>query len=126
MSVVIPADGLQSPLRGSTGLIRPKGANPHLARPCKRAELSQGRSAADPKTQLLDLCEPLATAESRVPLPGIVAHPPFSMIDRRSHEETFLNSTNFVSASACWWNLSTQIGASAATTAGAAKRPSEQ
>src|SRR5437588_8668818 len=46
------------------------------------------------------------------------AQPPFSMIERRSHDEdTFLNSINFVAASACCWNFSTQMGASTATTA---------
>jgi len=60
----------------------------------------------------------LATAEFGVLLPGIVAQPPFSMTARRSQdEETLLNATSFAAASVCCWNLSTQIGASAATTA---------
>src|SRR5438876_11129968 len=51
----------------------------------------------------------------------MVAQPPFSMTDRRFHDETLLNSTNFAGASAWCWNFSTQIGASAATTAAAAR-----
>src|SRR6202035_3799973 len=64
----------------------------------------------------------LATAESGVLLPGMVAQPPFSMSERRSQdEETLLNATSFAAASVCCWNFSTQIGASAATTAAAAR-----
>src|ERR1700737_676503 len=51
----------------------------------------------------------------------MVAQPPFSMTDRRFHDETLLNSTNFAGASAWCWNFSTQIGASAATTAVSAR-----
>src|SRR5438876_1838450 len=51
----------------------------------------------------------------------MVAQPPFSMTDRRFHDETLLNSTNFAGASAWCWNFSTQIGASAATTAASAR-----
>src|SRR6266705_1554234 len=52
----------------------------------------------------------------------MVAQPPFSMSERRSQdEETLLNATSFATASVCCWNLSTQIGASAATTAAAAR-----
>src|ERR1700745_861469 len=43
------------------------------------------------------------------------------MTDRRFHDETLLNSTNFAGASAWCWNFSTQIGASAATTAVSAR-----
>jgi hypothetical protein len=43
------------------------------------------------------------------------------MSDRRSHDATLLNSTNFAGASAWCWNFSTQIGASAATTAASAR-----
>jgi hypothetical protein len=58
------------------------------------------------------------TAEFGVSLPGILAQPPFSMIARRSQDEELLaNSSNFVDASACCRNLSTQIGASTSTTA---------
>src|SRR5271163_5317064 len=63
----------------------------------------------------------VATAEFGVSLPGMVAQPPFSMTDRRFHDETLLNSTNFAGASAWCWNFSTQIGASAATTAASAR-----
>jgi hypothetical protein len=43
----------------------------------------------------------VTTAELGASVPGIVAQPPFSMIERRSHDEdTFLNSINFVAASA--------------------------
>ena len=43
----------------------------------------------------------VTTAELEASVPGIVAQPPFSMIERRSHDEdTFLNSINFVAASA--------------------------
>jgi hypothetical protein len=59
----------------------------------------------------------VATAELGVSVPGTVAQPPFSMINRRSHDEALLNSVNFAGASACCWNLSTQIGASTSTTA---------
>ena len=51
----------------------------------------------------------------------MVAQPPFSMTDRRFHDETLLNSTNFAGASAWCWNFSTQIGASTATTAVSAR-----
>src|SRR6266446_5688118 len=52
----------------------------------------------------------------------MVAQPPFSMSERRSQdEETLLNATSFATASVCCWNFSTQIGASAATTAAAAR-----
>src|ERR1700746_108596 len=52
----------------------------------------------------------------------MVAQPPFSMRERRSQdEETLLNATSFATASVCCWNFSTQIGASAATTAAAAR-----
>ena len=59
----------------------------------------------------------VATAELGVSVPGIVAQPPFSMIDRRSQDDALLNSVIFAGASACCRNLSTQIGASASTTA---------
>src|SRR4029077_19610610 len=53
---------------------------------------------------------------------GKVAQPPFSMSERRSQDaETLLNATSFAAASVCCWNLSTQIGASAATTAVSAR-----
>src|SRR5271155_4607771 len=51
----------------------------------------------------------------------MVAQPPSSMTDRRFHDDTLLNSTNFAGASAWCWNFSTQIGASAATTAASAR-----
>src|SRR5271166_5131389 len=51
----------------------------------------------------------------------MVAQPPSSMTDRRFHDETLLNSTNFAGASAWCWNFATQIGASAATTAASAR-----
>ena len=59
----------------------------------------------------------VATAEFGVSVPGVVAQPPFSMMDRRSQDNAFLNSVIFADASACCRNLSTQIGASASTTA---------
>src|SRR5690242_18675098 len=58
-----------------------------------------------------------ATDESTLSLPGSVAHPPFSTNVPCWYELTFLNSARFVPASALRWNLSTQIGDSAATTA---------
>ncbi|HKE23372.1 MAG TPA: hypothetical protein VKB88_13490, partial [Bryobacteraceae bacterium] len=58
-----------------------------------------------------------ATAELGVSAPGAVAQPPFSMINRRSQVEALLNSVSFAGASACCWNLSTQIGVSTSTTA---------
>src|ERR1700738_1370256 len=64
----------------------------------------------------------LATAEFGALLPGMVAQPPFSMRARRSQdEETLLNATSFAAESVCCWNFSTQIGASAATTAVSAR-----
>src|ERR1700730_6038706 len=51
----------------------------------------------------------------------MVVQPPFSMTDRRFHDEILLNSTNFAGASAWCWNFSTQIGASTATTAVSAR-----
>ena len=59
----------------------------------------------------------MATAEFGASAPGIVAHPPFSMIDRWSQVIALANSFSFVGASGCCRNLSTQIGASASTTA---------
>jgi hypothetical protein len=59
----------------------------------------------------------VATAELGVSVPGIVAQPPFSMIDRRSQDDALLNSDIFAGASVCCRNLSTQIGTSASTTA---------
>jgi hypothetical protein len=58
-----------------------------------------------------------ATAEFDVSLPGTMAQPPFSMSDRRSQDEIFLNSASFSAAPAWCWNFSTQIGVSAATIA---------
>src|SRR5215469_8328565 len=63
----------------------------------------------------------VATAELGVSVPGIVAQPPFSMMDRRSQDDALLNSVIFAGASACCRNLSTQIGASASTTAACAR-----
>jgi len=63
----------------------------------------------------------VATAELGVSVPGTVAQPPFSMIDRRSQADALLNSFNFAGASACCWNLSAQIGASTSTTAVSAR-----
>ena len=49
---------------------------------------------------------------------GTLAERMRSMRARRSQdEETLLNATSFAAASVCCWNLSTQIGASASTTA---------
>jgi len=58
-----------------------------------------------------------ATAELGVSVPGAVAQPPSSMIDRRFQAGVLLNSVNFADASVCRWNLSTQIGVSTSTTA---------
>jgi hypothetical protein len=63
----------------------------------------------------------VATAELGAPVPGTVAQPPFSMINRRSHNDALLNSVNFAGASGCCRNLSTQIGASTSTTAACAR-----
>src|SRR5687767_8643955 len=63
------------------------------------------------------LAQACATEESALSLPGSVAHPPFSMNDPCWYELTFLSSAMFAPASALRWNLSTQIGDSAATTA---------
>jgi hypothetical protein len=78
----------------------------HLAEPSNAYSRLPSRSA-----------QALATAEFGVSVPGIVAQPPFSMTDRRFHDETLLNSINFPDASAWCWNFSTQIGASTPTTA---------
>jgi hypothetical protein len=58
-----------------------------------------------------------ATAESGVGLPGNVAQPPFSTKDPCCHELIFFNSTRVPGESVACWNLSTQMGARAATTA---------
>ena len=58
-----------------------------------------------------------ATAELALSLPGKVAQPPFSMNGPCWYELTFFNSNMFTEASALCWNLSTQIGESAVTTA---------
>ena len=63
----------------------------------------------------------VATAELGAPVPGTVAQPPLSMINRRSHNDALLNSVNFPGASGCCRNLSTQIGASTSTTAACAR-----
>src|SRR5215472_14326240 len=57
----------------------------------------------------------LATAEFGASVPGIVAHPPFSMIDRWSQVFALANSFSFAGASGCCRKRSTQIGASAST-----------
>src|SRR4051794_35076771 len=51
----------------------------------------------------------------------MVAHPPLATNVPCCHVLTFFSSTRFVAASACWRNLSTQIGVSAATTARSAR-----
>jgi hypothetical protein len=61
------------------------------------------------------------TAEFGLSLPELVAQPPFSIIDRWSHEDALVNSANFAGASTCSRNFSTQIGAKAATTAVSAR-----
>jgi hypothetical protein len=59
-----------------------------------------------------------ATAESGEVAPGIVAHPPFTTNKSRSQSNLNLfNSLRFPVAFGAWRNLSTQIGARAATTA---------
>src|SRR3954470_23818122 len=63
------------------------------------------------------LAQACATAEFAASLPGSVAQPPFSMNELCWYELTFLSSAMFATASALRWNLSTQIGERAATTA---------
>jgi hypothetical protein len=63
----------------------------------------------------------LITAEFGSSVAGMMAHPPFSIIDRRSQDGALLNATSFAAASVCYWNFSTQIGASTATTAVSAR-----
>jgi len=63
----------------------------HFAPACS-LELLQGPASRS--------AQAVTTAEFELTLPGVVAQPPFSMIDRRSHEETFWSSTNFADASA--------------------------
>jgi hypothetical protein len=62
-------------------VISPTGSNPYRRLPSPSAQAE-------------------ATAEFEVSVPGIVAQPRFSMIDRRFHDETLLNSINIVAASA--------------------------
>ena len=100
--------------RGQSGLpyrrsFRPLGR----ARFDDRSNVYSGRASRS--------AQAVATAELGVAVPGGVAQPPSSMIDRRSHDEALLNSVNFAGASACCWNLSTQIGASTSTTAVSAR-----
>src|SRR5437868_10689533 len=59
----------------------------------------------------------VTTAELGVSPPEIVAQPPFSMIERWSHEVALENSANFTVASDCCRNFSTQIGVKTVTTA---------
>src|SRR5689334_18331217 len=66
---------------------------------------------------LIMFAQACATEESARSLPGRVAHPPFSTNEPCWYELIFLNSARFVPASALRWNLSTQMGESAATTA---------
>jgi hypothetical protein len=63
----------------------------------------------------------LTTAEFGLSVPGTIAQPPFSMSERRSQDGPLLNATSLAAASGCCWNLSTQIGASTATTAVSAR-----
>src|SRR5205814_6723241 len=63
------------------------------------------------------LAQACATAELAVSLPGKVAQPPFSMKLLCWYELTFFSSTMFAAAPVVCWNLSTQIGDSADTTA---------
>src|SRR5215212_5051079 len=58
-----------------------------------------------------------ATDESGDAAPGIVAHPPFSIKAPCCQLLIFFSSTRFSGAFVVWRNLSTQIGASASTTA---------
>src|ERR1700730_5635355 len=58
-----------------------------------------------------------ATDELATSLPGRVAQPPFSTKEVCCQELTFFSSTRFASAPEACWNLSTQIGASAAMAA---------
>jgi len=62
-----------------------------------------------------------AATRSGTAVPGLPAQPPFSIIERRSQDGALLNATSFAAASVCCWNFSTQIGASAATTAVSAR-----
>ena len=50
-------------------------------------------------------------------MPGKVAHPPFAMKVSCFHESVALSSAKVALAAAACWKLSTQIGASADTTA---------
>jgi len=57
------------------------------------------------------------TPEWTALLPGIIAQPPFSTYAACCHESVFFNAVRLSVASALRWNCSTQIGATAATTA---------
>jgi hypothetical protein len=96
--------------RGRTGL-----AHRRSFRPLGRARFDDRSNVYSRRPSRS--AQAVATAELGVSVPGTVAQPPFSMINRRSHHEALLNSVNFAGASACCWNLSTQIGASTSTTA---------
>src|ERR1044071_2007981 len=64
-----------------------------------------------------------ATDELAASLPGSVAQPPFSTKLACCQELTFFSSARFASAPVARWNLSTQMGASAAMTAELALLP---
>ena len=77
VSCLRPADSPSISIQRST-VISPTGSNPYRRLPSPSAQAE-------------------ATAEfGGVSVPGIVAQPPFSMIDRRFYDETLLNSINIV------------------------------
>ena len=63
------------------------------------------------------LAQTSATLRLGDSVPGNVAQPPFSTNVSCFHKSVALSSTKVALASAACWNLSTQIGASAVTTA---------
>ena len=102
--------------------MRPRSKRPRLSaqfRPLGRARFDDRSNVYSRRPSRS--AQAVATAELGVSVPGAVAQPPFSIINRRSHDEALLNSVNFAGASACCWNLSTQIGANTSTTAVSAR-----
>src|SRR6185312_9652283 len=69
---------------------------------------------------LSSLAQASATPRLGSALPGNVAQPPLATNESWLHESTALSATSVALESAACWNLSTQIGVSAVTTAASA------
>jgi hypothetical protein len=92
-------------------------ASPQPVSSSRRSPIGLGFQVALPSFS----AQALITAEFALSVPGMMAQPPFSIIERRSQDGALLNATSFAAASVCCWNFSTQSGASAATTAVSAR-----